>query len=119
MSQRQTYPFRIIRGTTAPSFEIGASNVFASTTTVFESTALNRVWSGPSRSVRIAEYQGIDAWINFGTSTITVGGSSDSMLFLGGTVETFNIEPGQTYIAMQSVSTSTGAKLNITLGYGQ
>lgn len=117
MSFRQTYPFRPIRGTTAPSFEIGATNVFLSTASAFESTGLNRVWSGAQRSIRIAENAGIDAHVNWGSSTITAN-SSDSILFLGGTVETFHIEPGHTYIATNSVSTSTGAKLNVTLGYG-
>lgn len=117
MAFRQTYPFRPIRGTTAPSFEIGATNVFTSSASVFESTALNRVWSGAQRSIRLAEKEGIDSHVNWGSSLITAN-SSDSILFLGGTVETFHIEPAHTYIAINSVSTSTGAKVNVTLGYG-
>lgn len=117
MSQRQLYPFRPIRGTTAPSFEVGSTVVFASTASALESTALNRVWAGTQRSVRLAEDKGIDAHINFGSSAI-VANSSDSILYLGGTVEVFHVEPGLTHMAIQSVSTSTGARVNVTLGYG-
>lgn len=117
MSFRQSYPFRAIRGTTAPSFEAGSSTVFLSTANAFESTGLGRVWSGPLRSIRLSESSGLDYHVNFGSSTITAN-SSDSILVLGGTVEVFHIEPAHTYIATNSVSTSTGARVNVTLGYG-
>lgn len=117
MAFRQTFPFRPIRGTTAPSFEAGSTTVFNSTTSVFQSTATNRVWSGPNRSIRLAEGLGADAYVNWGSSDITAS-SSDSILYLGGTVETFHIEPAHTHIAVNSISTSTGTKINITLGYG-
>jgi len=117
MAFRQSYPFRMIRGTTAPSFSAGSTTVFDSTASAFESTALSRVWSGPNRSVRLAEDLGVDSYVNFGSSLITAN-SSDSMLLLGGTVEVFHIEPAHTHIAINSVSSSTGARINVTLGYG-
>ena len=117
MTFRQTYPFRVIRGTTAPAFEVGATNVFVSTASAFESTALNRVWAGPNRSIRLAEKDGIDYHYQTGSSSVEAN-SSDSTLVLGGTVETFHIEPAHTHIAINSVSTSTGARVNVTLGYG-
>lgn len=118
MTFRQTYPFRPVQGTTAPSFEAGASNVFLSTANALESTGLGRVWSGgASRSVRLSEAEGIDSHVNFGSSTITAN-SSDSICFLGGTVEVFHVEPRQTHIAINSVSTSTGVRVNVTIGYG-
>lgn len=118
MTFRHTYPFRPVQGTTAPSFEAGASNVFLSTANALESTGLGRVWQGgASHSVRVSETSGIDYHVNFGSSTITAN-SSDSILVLGGTVEVFHLEPRQTYIAINSVSTSTGARVNVTPGYG-
>jgi hypothetical protein len=118
MTQRHQYSFHRVVGTTAPSFTMGATDVFASTASVLESTALGRQWQGPSgRVVRLAEDKGIDFHVNFGTSTI-IAASTDSMLVLGGTVEDFKVEPSDTYIAIKSVSTSTGAVVNITLGYG-
>jgi len=119
MTSRAFEPFKMIAGTTAPSLQVGATNVFVSTASALESTALKRVWQGPSgRAVRVAEKDGRDFWLNFGSSAITAGGSTDSLLFLGGTVETQRLEPGWTHVAMRSVSTSTGAVVNITLGYG-
>ena len=114
MSQRQLYPFRTIRGTTAPSFTAGTTTVFVSTSQLFESTALNRMWAGPMRSVRIAESAGTDSYIQFGSSLVEAA-SSDSILFLGGTAEVYHIEPNQTYIAVQS---TIGVALNVTLGVG-
>ena len=114
MSQRQLYPFRTIRGSSAPSFSAGTTTVFVSTSQLFESTALNRMWAGPMRTVRIAEKDGTDSYIQFGSSLVEAN-SSDSMLFLGGTVEAFHIEPGQKYIAVNS---TVGVVLNVTLGVG-
>lgn len=107
--------FRIIRGTTAPSFNSTAN--LTSSALALESTALARVWQGANRVVRVTESSGVGAHINFGSSLVEAA-SSDSILFLGGTVETFHVEPGQTYIAVASISTTTAAELNITLGYG-
>lgn len=118
MTFRQSYAFRPIRGTTAPSFEIGATNVFASTASAFQSTGVSRIWAGPIRTIRVAEDKGIDYHLNWGSSDV-VASSSDSLLILGGTVETFHIEPNLTHVAIKSLSTSTGAKVNVTLGYGQ
>lgn len=115
MAFRQTYPFRPIRSTAA-SFNVGSTTVFGSTTSAFQSSGV-RVWSGPQRDIRLSESVGIDYYVNFGSSDI-VASSSDSMLLLGGTVETFHIEPSLTHIAINSISTSTGAKVNVTLGHG-
>jgi hypothetical protein len=118
MPLRHTYPFRIVRGTTAPSFNSTAN--LTPQLLALESTALARVWAGPSgRAIRVAESSGLDYRINFGSSLISAAGSSDSILVLGGTVETFHVEPGQTYISVHSVNTSTHAEVNITLGYGE
>lgn len=115
MAFRQTYPFRPIRSTAA-SFNIGSTLVFGSTTSAFQSTG-TREWSGPQRDIRLSEDLGVDYYVNFGSSDITAS-SSGSMLLLGGTVETFHIEPALTHIAISSISTSTGAKVNVTLGHG-
>ena len=117
MSFRFVYPFHRVFGTTAPSFEAGATDVFASTASVLESTALGRRFQGPNRIVRLSEDKGIDYHINFGSSTV-VAASTDSILVLGGTVEAFKLQPSDDYIAVKSVSTSTGAVVNVTLGYG-
>ena len=118
MTQRFLYPFRIVRGTTAPSF-LSNTNT-ASSANALQSTALGRVWSGGgSRSVRLAETSGVDYYVNFGSSLVSAGGSTDAMLVLGGTVETFHIEPSQTYIAIKSADGTTAAAVNITLGYGE
>ncbi len=103
---------------TAPSFRVGATNVFTSTATAFESTAIGRVWQGPGgRAVRVGEENGRDYYVNFGSSLIAAN-ATDSILILGGTVETFSLRPSDSYIAIKSVSTSTGAVVNVTIGYG-
>jgi hypothetical protein len=118
MTQRFHYSFHPVAGTTAPSFLAGSTAVFASTANVLESTAIGRVWQGPaSRTVRLAEKNNDDYYVNFGTSTV-VAASSDSILVLGGTVEDFRVEPSATYIAIAAASTTAGAEVNVTLGYG-
>lgn len=109
--------FRIIHQSTAPSFMMGATDVFASTAASFESTGI-REWQGASsRTFRVSESAGGDYYMNFGTSDV-VAASSDSILMLGGTVEIFYVEPSRTHVAIKSASTSTGVQVNITLGYG-
>ena len=111
--QRHQRPFSPIVST-APGFSVS----FDSTSTIFalESTSL-REWSGPSgRAIRVSSIASDDFHINFGTSDI-VAASSDSVLVLGGTVETFLPgKPSYTHIACVS---STNATVNVVLGYGQ
>ena len=118
-------PFHIVDGTTSPSFVAGTSLIFLSTTSALEATGL-REFAGPNRSARLVAYttdptesQAGDFWVNFGTSDIAIVGSTDSILVLGGTVETFLVANRHTHIAVQGVSTTTGIKVNVTLGYGQ
>lgn len=117
MPSRYQLPFHHI-DSTAPSFQSAGS--VASSANALESTAIGRTWDGPaSRAVRVAESSGIDYYLAFGSSTL-VAVSSESMLVLGGTVEIFHpIVPSITHIAILSVSTSTAAEVNVTLGYGQ
>ena len=112
MSQRGLFSFYPVRST-EPSFNstVGAtSNFFA-----FESSDTNRLWQGPSgRAVRISSKASNDYSVVFGTTT-AVATSSGGILILGGTVETFRMEPGNTHIAVVS---STDVSVNVTLGYG-
>ena len=99
---------------TAASFEAiidNATGAFA-----LESSSL-REWTTPSgRAVRIASPQTDDFHMRFGDSNIGVAGSSDSMLLLGGTVETFHpVKPSYTHLSLVSSTTVT---INITIGYG-
>ena len=113
---RGVLSFRPTRNSTEPSFNAGSTTVFDSTTNAFESSGV-REWKSPNRQVRFAEDLGADYYLKFGSSDV-VASSTDSMLMLGGTVETFSIEGGNTHFAINSVSTSTGAKVNVTLGHG-
>lgn len=80
-----------------------------------ESTTLNRMWQQPSnRAVRLACSTADDFYVNFGSSTV-VCASSDGVLVLGGSVETFYLAPSQSYIAF---SGATGFSVNVSLGYG-
>lgn len=116
MTQRFNYPFTAVVST-APSFQI--SGTLISTAQALESTAVNRVWSGPgSRSVRFVESSGIDYYIKFGSSTV-VAASSDSMEILGGTETALTPPPDATYVAIRSISTSSAAVVNVTIGYGR
>lgn len=119
MPLRYDFPFQPIRNSTAPSFEVTSSGFTGTTAQALESTAIGRTWEGPSgRAVRFAESSAVDYFVNFGSSLI-VAASSDSMKVLGGTVESFFIQPGQTHVAIRSISTSTDALVNVTLGYGR
>lgn len=98
---------------TAPSFEstAGSSGLYA-----FASTAIGRVWSGASgRAIRLASKAADDYYVNYGSSDI-VAASSNSILILGGTVESHRIDPRHTHLMVFSSTTVT---VNITLGYGQ
>lgn len=112
MSQRGLFSFYPVRST-EPSFNstvAGANAFFA-----LESTATNRVWQGPSgRAVRLSSKAADDYSVVFGTTT-AVATSSGAILILGGTVETFRLEAGNTHIAIVS---STDVSVNVTLGYG-
>ncbi len=133
MPSRFQFPFYAIDGSTAPSFEAGASDVFLSTAVSLESSTtgdlsstLPRIWSGPaSRAIRVVglsilpgQAVASDFYMNLGSSLITAN-STDSMLILAGTVETFRVKPNETHIAIRSVSTTTGARVNVTIGYGE
>ena len=118
MSQRQTYPFRIIRGTTAPSFLVTAEPT--AVLTAIEASSLARVWDGPNgRTLRFFESSGVDYCVAWGTSDIVAGGSTDSLSILGGTVETFHLEPNATHLSIKSLVAATTALVNVTLGHGQ
>ena len=112
---RQGPPFYSIPGTTAPSF----SSTLGSTSQGYalEASTLGRLWQGPTnRSVRLATIGSSGCyWVAFGTSTIQVGGATDGILILGGTVESFGLDPGQSWLAIAS---STSVSVNITPGYG-
>lgn len=80
-----------------------------------ESTTLNRTWQQPSnRAVRLACSTADDYYVNFGSSTVMCE-STNGMLILGGSVETFFLAPAQTYIAFAG---ATGFNVSVTLGYG-
>ena len=102
---------------TAPAFEAQSSFTNAQLHAL-QSTAIGRQWAGPSgRAIRLAESSGLDYFAVTGTSDV-VAASTDSILFLGGTVETIYPNPKDTHISLLSLSTSTAPAVNITLGYG-
>lgn len=110
MSQRASFPFHPVRGI-IPSFNSTA----ASTSALFALEATGREWQGPSgRAIRVASLASDDYYINFGSSTIAAS-TATSLLVLGGTVESFMLDPSDTYVAIKS---STDVLVNITLGYG-
>jgi len=114
MTQRFLYPFTPVVST-APAFQV--SGTLASTANALEGA--NRKWQGASgRTIRFAESSGIDYYVKFGSSTV-VAAATDSMLLLGGTVQDLKQpKPSDTYVAIKSISTSTAAVVNVTLGYG-
>jgi len=82
---------------------------------VLESTSINRRWQGPSnRAIRVAAIASDDFYINVGTSLITCG-TTNGVLILGGTVESFYLQPKDAYVCWKS---STDVSFNITIGYG-
>ena len=98
---------------TEPSFNstVGATSAFFA----LESTNV-REWQGPSgRGVRVASKAADDFSIVFGTSDI-IATSSGGILILGGTVETYSVQPRWTHVAVVS---STDVDVNFCLGYGQ
>ena len=106
-------PFQPLVHSTAPGF---TSTSDSTALLALESTALNRSWLYPNgRTIRIASIAGDDFHIALGSSTI-LAGSTNATLVLGGTVELFRVQPGQSYIAIKS---STDVAVNITLGTGQ
>lgn len=108
---RGQYAFYPINST-APSFEStsGSSGLYA-----LESTTV-REWVGTSgRALRIASKAADDLYVNFGSSDI-VAASTNSILILGGTVETFRVDPGNSHLMVFS---TTDVEANFTLGYGR
>lgn len=111
------FTFQPIRGSTLPSFT--SSGSITSSAQALESSAANRTWNGPSgRTIRFSESSGEDYYVQFGTS-IVVAVKNTSMLVLGAASEVFRLQPGQTHVAILSVSTSTAAVINMTLGTGR
>ena len=116
MPWRYTWPFQPI-SSTAPSFTAGSTTVFDSTTNALESTG--REWGlKVTRSVRLSEKNNNDFYAVFGTSDITAARGT-TPLILGGTVETFQLQPRWTHIAIIADSTTAGAEVNVTLGVGE
>lgn len=114
MTLRYDLPFYPVPST-APSFLATLSTV--SSAQAMESTSV-RDWQGPTgRSVRLSETSGVDYNVQIGTSDVVVT-STASMLILGGVVEVFRVNPGQTHIALMTQSTQI-SNVNITLGYGR
>lgn len=114
MTQRHFYPFRTIRGTSDISFN--SSENSSAQLLALQSSALGRVFPGPSsRTVRLSNASSLDYHVKFG-STLVVAESTNSMFLLGGTVETFHVEPGQSHI---SIVATADAIVNITLGHGE
>lgn len=105
-------PFQIVNSTD-PGFNStsGSSAQYA-----LQSTAINRYWQVPSnRAVRVSSIAGDDYYLVFGSSLTAVCGTTNGILLLGGTVESFYVRPDQTYVAIKS---STDVTVNFTLGYG-
>ena len=113
MPWRYTWPFTAIPST-EPSFNVGSTAVLGSTTVALESTGVREWGVRATRTVRIASGDAADFNIAFGDSNI-VATSSGSIQVLGGTVETFNLKPSHTHIAVLS----TGGAVNVTLGAGE
>ena len=106
-------PFEPLVNSSSPSFNSSALG----TTTVnyaLESTALNRVWQGPSsRSIRLNTLGSSSFYFQLGSSTVAAG-STDSVLVTGSVI--IGVQPKQTYIAVMS---STSTVVNVTLGVGR
>lgn len=115
MTLRFDTAFKSVRST-EPSFSMTLSTL--SSAVAFQSTATGREWLGPfGRTVRVMESSGVEFFMQFGSS-LAVAVSTGSMRMLGGVAEVFTIEPGQTYVAIYTVSTSI-SDVNFTLGYGR
>jgi hypothetical protein len=96
-----------------------SAGAITSSNQAIESSAVREWIHGPSgRALRFSESSGVDYTIELGTST-AVASTATSMMLLGGTVEIVRIDPGQTHIAIKSMSSATAPNLNITLGRGQ
>ncbi len=112
---RFSTPFKPVTGTTAPSFNTGTVDS-TSLSFALQSTALGRVWQGPSnRAVRLASIAAADYSVAFSSSSGIVASSSEGLTVLGGTVEVFAIPPDVEFLAIAS---STDVAVNVTPGYG-
>ena len=106
-------PFEPLVNSSSPSFNSSALGT-TSFNYALESTALNRVWQGPSsRSVRLISLGSSGFCFQLGSSTVSAG-STDSVLALGSVI--VGVQPKQTYIAVMS---STSTVVNVTLGVGR
>ena len=98
----------------SPSFLAAASAT--SILYALQSTSINRFWDGPAnRAIRIACSTADDYYLAMGSSLIKAE-SSNSVLMLGGSVETFYVQPSVQYVALGG-STSVDF-VNISLGWG-
>lgn len=115
MSLRYDQAFQPVRST-EPSFNMTLST--ASSAVALESTATGRRWSGGTgRTIRVMESSGNEFFLQLGSS-LAVAVSTGSMRMLGGVAEVFKVEPGQSYIALMTLSTSP-SDVNVVLGYGR
>ena len=113
MPWRAYNPFTPIPST-EPSFNAGSTAVLGSTANALESTGVREWGVRATRTIRVASGDSADYYIALGDSNI-VATSSGSIQVLGGTVETFNLKPSNTHIAVLS----TGGAVNVTLGSGE
>ena len=108
-------PFAPLVNSSSPGFNAVAVDNTA-VNFALESTALNRIWQGPSsRSVRLTGLIGDRFYANFGASAVTAA-STNSALCIGSVPVIFSVDPKQTYVALVSSTTIT---INVTLGVGR
>lgn len=99
-----------------PLSPISSFNTTSGSSGVYALASTDRVWKAPQHHViRIDSTAADDAYIRFGSSTITVSSTAGTRV-LGGLVDYFAISPADTYIAVKS---STDIILNVCLGYGR
>lgn len=113
MFPKNQQAFEPLVNSSSPSFSSSALGT-SSVNYVLESTALNRVWQGPSsRSIRLNTLGSSGFYFQLGSSLVSAG-STDSVLVTGSVV--IGVQPKQTYIAVMS---STSTVVNVTLGVGK
>lgn len=120
MSHFYHMPFQPeLHSTNSSESSFQSNGNIASSANALQSSGVREWIHGPSgRALRFAESSGTDYYIELGSSTVTAA-SSKSMLMLGGTVEIVRVQPNQTYVAIQSASTTVAAAVTVTLGRGQ
>lgn len=112
MSQIDVKAFQPLINSSHTAFSSSALSA-SSVNYALQSTG-TREWQQPSsRSVRVHGVGSANYYINFGSSTVTVGATNG--ILCGGENSIFSVTPAQTYIAMYS---STSAVVNVALGHG-